>query len=79
MHTQPVTSYPPSGFAFVGEVPEKVCIKCDEGWPADSEFFFSDKRKPDGLMSICKACYNERPCMVRRKQKAVSVLEECGV
>lgn len=34
--------------------PEKRCTRCDEWWPADSEFF---PRYPSGnLRGICRAC-----------------------
>lgn len=38
---------------------ERHCNKCDEYWPADSEFFFSAGSKGDGLTNWCKACYVE--------------------
>ena len=38
---------------------EKHCSKCNEYWPADSEFFFSAGGKGDGLTCWCKACYVE--------------------
>ena len=34
---------------------EKTCSTCQEQYPADREFFFSDKRSADGLRSVCKA------------------------
>ena len=38
---------------------EKHCSRCDEWWPADLEFFFSDPKRRDGLFYCCKACYRE--------------------
>lgn len=38
---------------------EKLCRHCWCYWPADSEFYFSAKGRPDGLHSYCKACYFE--------------------
>lgn len=37
----------------------KRCPRCSEYWPADTEFFYSAKREPDGLNIWCKACYIE--------------------
>ena len=36
----------------------KLCTRCSDYWPADSEFFYASK-SPDGLTSWCKACYIE--------------------
>lgn len=38
---------------------EKRCNKCNEYWPADTEFFYSNEGKGDGLSGYCKACYIE--------------------
>lgn len=38
---------------------EKLCTKCVEWWPADGEFFFTDKEGILGLLYCCKACYYE--------------------
>lgn len=38
---------------------EKRCSRCKEYWPADSEFFYSNSGKGDGLNEHCKACYIE--------------------
>lgn len=38
---------------------EKFCRKCKEWWPADTEFFYSNKSQPDGLYRYCIACYLE--------------------
>lgn len=35
---------------------ERFCSLCREYWPADDEFFYANKAKPDGLSSLCKAC-----------------------
>jgi hypothetical protein len=39
--------------------PEKLCTRCDEWWPADPEFFYSDPEGVAGLFYCCKACYQE--------------------
>lgn len=59
---------------------EKVCISCQESLPADTEFFFRDKRQADGLRTICKACYNELPSVQRRNKrgKELAEMEEAG-
>ena len=40
---------------------EKLCIRCDEYFPLDDEFFFHRIRKDRGNQkqyeSVCKACY----------------------
>ena len=38
---------------------EKLCPRCKEYWPADSEFFYTTHRNKDGLDNWCKACYRE--------------------
>lgn len=38
---------------------EKRCSRCNDHWPADSEFFFSNGTAGDGLSKWCKACYVE--------------------
>lgn len=48
------------------DTPEKRCNKCDEHWPADTEFFYRQAGRPDGLGSICKACYAETPSIIKR-------------
>lgn len=36
---------------------ERYCPRCDEYWPADTEFFHS---RPGGLLDAwCRACSNE--------------------
>ena len=59
----PAAGYQPVAIA---EVPEKLCRKCDEFWPADTEFFFRQASCPDGLGTMCKACYVETPSMIKR-------------
>ena len=44
----------------VTEGTEKYCPKCDEWWPADTEFFFSHPSGVAGLFYCCKACYREK-------------------
>lgn len=44
--------------AIATELREKPCKTCKESWPADLEFFYSDGKTKDGLMSECKSCYN---------------------
>ncbi|GKT22537.1 hypothetical protein [Acidovorax sp. SUPP3334] len=49
---------------------EKLCRKCGESWPADTEFFFGDPRGTGGLYHCCKACYYESYAPDRRRQVA---------
>ena len=41
-----------------GEV-EQQCIKCQEWWHADSEFFNKNPQTKSGLSPYCKACSSE--------------------
>jgi hypothetical protein len=36
----------------------KLCPKCREWWPADTEFYFPDRAR-NGLQSWCRACWSE--------------------
>lgn len=47
----------------------KVCRKCSDSLPADTEFFYSDRRSKDGLRSVCKVCYSELPSVQKRSQR----------
>lgn len=47
----------------------KVCRKCSDSLPADTEFFYSDSRSKDGLRSVCKVCYSELPSVLKRNQR----------
>jgi len=38
---------------------EKFCVRCNDWWPADLEFFYSDPSAAGGLFSCCKACYSD--------------------
>jgi len=54
----------------------KLCNRCDEHWPADSDFFHTSQKKKDGLNNWCKACYREfnygmEPYKLTKKQKTV--------
>ena len=53
------------------DVREKLCKKCGEYWPADSEFFYSQADTPDGLSRNCKACYADTPSVMRKHQGRV--------
>ncbi len=41
-----------------GEI-ERVCAKCGESWPADTEFYYRCPDHPGGMHIYCKACVNE--------------------
>ena len=38
----------------------KICIKCGNGYPATSEFFYVRKDHKDGLSGNCKICHGKR-------------------
>lgn len=49
-----------SGKAIISEIGrEKKCSRCNEYWPADSVFFFTQQKTKDGLNDWCKACYSD--------------------
>src|SRR5712691_10468644 len=41
---------------IMNSIPQKTCYKCKKPFPATLDFFYSDKRKKDGLSSRCKQC-----------------------
>jgi len=45
--------------------PEIQCVKCQEFWPADREFFYMSKGKPH---SWCRACYDASPSARGRRE-----------
>lgn len=51
------------------DFPEQTCTKCNESWPADTEFFFADKGKALGISSTCKACFEELPSVKAKRAK----------
>ena len=51
------------------DFPEQTCTKCNESWPADTEFFFTDKLKKLGLSHTCKACYEELPSVKAKRAR----------
>ena len=58
-----------SGKALFGLIGREVkCHKCQQYWPADTEFFYSGETKRGGLAEWCKACYEEW----RRARRAVA-------
>lgn len=58
----------------IPDFPELLCTRCNEHWPADTEFFYSDRSRPSGLAGMCKACYAELPSTVRRRGPGVHAL-----
>ena len=49
---------------------EKFCSRCQDWWPADREFFYSNPGKVANLADWCKACYadhrSEDEALMRR-------------
>lgn len=39
----------------------KKCNKCGEEKPATAEFFHRNKRRKDGVKSVCRECRNKKP------------------
>lgn len=69
-------AFPPH-LMTIADVPEKLCRKCGDTWPADTEFFYRQAAKSDGLGSVCKACYSETPSVTaRNRNKAGRISSE---
>lgn len=51
------------------DFPEQTCSKCNESWPADTEFFVSDKAKALGIRDTCRACFEELPSVKAKRAK----------
>ena len=51
---------------------EKRCTRCNDWWPADGEFFYSNPRHVAGLADWCKACYSEHRRGVEFQNAAAS-------
>ncbi|KKL64537.1 hypothetical protein LCGC14_2164010 [marine sediment metagenome] len=49
---------------------ERQCARCNEWWPADTEFYHRNIRHPGGLHLYCKACMSD----ARRKSYKKSLL-----
>lgn len=56
----------------------KFCVRCDECWPADSEFFFANSGSRDGFDKYCKACHSEMPSRTRRRAAIVRPVPFCS-
>ena len=56
---------------------EKTCTRCSESWPADAEFFATDRTKEDGLHDQCKACRVD--CYYNRRNFGQLTKNLCGV
>ena len=65
------------------DIVEKLCKKCSETWPADTEFFYRRAANADGLSDTCKACYAEMPSVQKRNRyktgRALSTWEQLDV
>lgn len=48
---------------------EKLCTRCNEWWPADLEFFYSQPGRAANLSHCCKACYREWFAARKAKQQ----------
>lgn len=42
------------------DTPKKRCSRCGEYFPPTREYFYADKKTPDGLYYHCKKCHNTR-------------------
>lgn len=47
---------------------EKACIECNELWPNDAEFFHRGRGNAE-LLSVCRACFEERYRTPSRRSK----------
>lgn len=50
----------------------RLCPRCNEWWPLDLEFWFSNAGTEDGFGPCCKACYEEWRYAKRREQRRVA-------
>ncbi|MGA0610525.1 hypothetical protein [Caldimonas sp. KR1-144] len=57
---------------------EKYCTRCNEWWPADGEFFYSDPTGLAGLFYCCKACYQEWKAAHLAKKAAARGAQQCS-
>ena len=57
----------------------KRCSKCQDHWPADTEFFYTAKEERDGLAKWCKACYQEWRYAKDRLRKNVADTAQTGM
>lgn len=48
---------------------EIECCKCGEFYPADTEFFYAQKNTKYGIHSWCKACYEQQPSVIAKRQR----------
>lgn len=55
---------------------EKQCNKCREYWPANTEFFYTDRKRLDGLRHTCKACTYEYPSARRKCPGIAAAMDE---
>lgn len=46
--------------------PQKLCTKCDEFWPDDSEFFYLRYGR---TTTPCKACYEAMPSVIAKRAR----------
>lgn len=46
---------------------ERLCNKCRDYWPDDSEFFYLSKGEP---AQPCKACYHQLPSVIAKRERA---------
>lgn len=44
----------------------KQCNRCKDLLPATREFWWANRKSPDGLHNRCKGCCYELPCMAQR-------------
>lgn len=58
-------------------IPSKLCCRCKSLKPATREYFYADKRNPDGLYGCCKECHKlkgrERYVGERREKTLAAV------
>jgi len=57
---------------------EKLCSKCDQWWPADTDFFHADPAGTARLFYCCKACYQEHFGLARRTKQGRKPIEPAG-
>ena len=50
---------------------ERLCLRCQEWWPVDDEFWYFRKRD-GGILGWCRACWSERNRDLHTKRRVAA-------